>query len=247
MNSEKNPSAMSGNLYVVSTPIGNLEDITLRALRILKEVSIIAAEDTRRTQKLCSHFQIFTPLTSYHDFNKEEKTKVLIKRMTDGMSVALVSDAGTPLISDPGYYLVTKAILEGITVIPIPGSSAILAALTVSGLPTDAFLFLGFLPRKSNARLRALEGLQDEVRTIIIFESPHRVIKTLEEVKKKFSNRRIVVAREVTKTYEEFLRGSAEELLEVCRHRNLKGEITLLIEGKHKKSTRGSEFKRHYE
>ena len=170
---------MNGILYIVSTPIGNLEDITYRAHRILNEVDFIAAEDTRHTQKLCSHYGISTTLTSYHDFNKENKTPVLLEKLQEGCSIALVSDAGTPLISDPGYYLLTRAIEADIRVVPIPGPSAILAALTASGLPTDAFHYEGFLPKKSAARFRMLQILVEETRTIILFETPHRIKITL--------------------------------------------------------------------
>ena len=222
---------MIGTLYIVSTPIGNLEDITYRAHRILQEVHIIAAEDTRHTQKLCSYYGISTALTSYHDFNKEEKTSVLLEKLREGHSIALVSDAGTPLISDPGYYLLTRAIKEDIRVVPIPGPSAILTALAASGLPTDAFRYEGFLPRKSTARIRILEALAQESRTIILFETPHRIKATLSEIQEIFGNRKLAIARELTKTYEEIIRGSAEEILTRCNSENLRGEITLVIAG----------------
>ncbi|MCZ6801403.1 MAG: 16S rRNA (cytidine(1402)-2'-O)-methyltransferase [Nitrospirae bacterium] len=226
---------MTGSLYIVSTPIGNLEDITIRALRILKEASIIAAEDTRRTQKLCAFYGIGTPLTSYHDFNKEEKTAVLIKRMDEGQIIALVSDAGTPLISDPGYYLVSRTISHGLPVIPVPGASAPLAALTASGLPTDSFTFYGFLPRKSGARNTFLQSLQQHKETIIFFESPHRLPKTLQMLKESLGDRRIVITRELTKVYEEILRGTAEEILQVSQKRTWKGELTVVVEGEGKR------------
>jgi 16S rRNA (cytidine1402-2'-O)-methyltransferase len=225
---------MSGRLYIVSTPIGNLEDLTYRAHRILQEVNIIAAEDTRHTQKLCNHYGIGTTLTSYHDFNKEEKTPILLEKILEGQSIALVSDAGTPLISDPGYYLLTRAIAEGITVVPIPGPSAILTALAASGLPTDAFRYEGFLPKKSGARSRMLQVLAEEPRTIILFETPHRIKATLGEIQEWFGTRPVVLARELTKTYEEIIRGSAEEILDKYRTLNPKGEMTLLIAGKPK-------------
>jgi len=225
---------MSGTLYIVGTPIGNLEDLTYRAHRILQEVHIIAAEDTRHTQKLCIHYGIGTTLTSYHDFNKEEKTPVLLEKMQEGQSIALVSDAGTPLISDPGYYLLTRAIVEGITVVPIPGPSAILTALTASGLPTDAFRYEGFLPKKSGARSRVLQALAEEHRTIILFETPHRIKATLGEIQNFFGTRQLVIARELTKTYEEMIRGSAEEILSNYKTQNPKGEMTLVIGGKPK-------------
>lgn len=225
---------MSGTLYIVSTPIGNLEDLTYRAHRILQEVNIIAAEDTRHTQKLCSHFGIMTTLTSYHDFNKEHKTPVLLEKLQEGQSIALVSDAGTPLISDPGYYLLTRAIAEEIPIVPIPGPSAVLAALAASGLPTDAFRFEGFLPKKSGARSRILESLAEEPRTIILFETPHRIKATLSEIQEHFGGRQLTIARELTKTYEEIIRGSAEDILEKYKIKNFKGEMTLVIAGKPK-------------
>ncbi len=225
---------MIGTLYIVSTPIGNMEDFTYRAHRLLKEVSVIAAEDTRHTQKLCAHYGIHTPLTSYHDFNKEEKTPVLLQRMLEGQSVALVSDAGTPLISDPGYYLVTRAIEKNIPIIPIPGPSAVLAALSISGLPTDAFRFEGFLPRKSAAKTRLLQELIDEPRTTILFETPHRIMNTLGLIHETLGERRIALTRELTKTHEETLRGPAETIMQACQKKTWKGEITLVVEGKKK-------------
>lgn len=225
---------MSGTLYIVSTPIGNLEDLTYRAHRTLKEVQIIAAEDTRHTQKLCSHYGIGTTLTSYHDFNKEEKTSILLEKILEGQSVALVSDAGTPLISDPGYYLLTRAIAENIPIVPIPGPSAILTALAASGLPTDAFRYEGFLPKKSGARSRVLQALAEEPQTVILFETPHRIKATLGEIQEIFGTRHLVVARELTKTYEEIIRGSAEEILGKYKTKTPKGEMTLVIAGKPK-------------
>jgi len=228
------PSGMdskSACLYIISTPIGHLEDITLRALRMLKEVSVIAAEDTRHTQKLLNHFQIHTPLTSYHDHNKEEKTEILLQRLKEGRSVALVTDAGTPGISDPGYYLINRCIQAGIPVSPIPGPSAFLAALTVSGLPTDAFLFEGFLPKKRTARLKRLETLKEEPRTLIWYESPHRLIRTLNDLLAVFGDRRVVIARELTKMYEEIIRGRLSQVIAQMGNRSIRGEITLLIEG----------------
>ena len=222
---------MAGTLYVVSTPIGNLEDITMRALRILREVQIIAAEDTRHTRGLLSHYDIHTPLTSYHDFNKEEKCPVLIERMKDGNSVALVSDAGTPTLSDPGYFLITQAASAGIRVCPVPGASALLAALAASGLPTDAFLFDGFLPKKQGARGRRLEALSQERRTLVFFESPHRVLKTLAEMQGILGDRRMVLARELTKAFEEILRGRVSEIIANLEGKRVRGEITLVVEG----------------
>lgn len=222
---------MSGTLYVVSTPIGNLEDITLRALRILKEVAIIAAEDTRHTQKLLSHFDIHTTLTSYHDFNKEEKTPVLLSKMAEGASIAIVSDAGTPTLSDPGFYLIREAIRAGLPVSPIPGPAAALAALAVSGLPPDRFVFEGFLPKKKGARARRLEQLKPDPRTLIFYESPFRIVGLLEEIKTILGDRPVVVAREITKMFEEFIRGTVTEVLEKIGKKTMKGEITLVVGG----------------
>lgn len=221
-----------GKLYIVSTPIGNLEDITLRALRILKEVGIVAAEDTRHTRHLFNHYQITTTLTSYHDFNKEEKAELLIARMKDGIDVALVSDAGTPGISDPGYLLIKRSIEEGIDIVSIPGPSSPIAALSVSGLPTDAFIFEGFLPRKKGQRAKKLEALKDDPRTIILFESPHRILRTLEELESTMGDRRVAVVREITKIYEEAIRGTASEVKKKMINKRVRGEITLVIEGK---------------
>lgn len=222
---------MSGTLYVVSTPIGNLEDITLRALRILKEVSIIAAEDTRHTQKLLSHFDIHTQLTSYHDFNKEEKTPLLLSKMAEGVSIAIVADAGTPTLSDPGFYLIREAIRAGLPVSPIPGPAAAIAALAVSGLPPDRFVFEGFLPKKKGARARRLEQLKPDPRTLIFYESPFRIVGLLEEIGTILGDRPVVVAREMTKLFEEFIRGSVTEVLEKIGEKTVKGEITLIVGG----------------
>ncbi len=221
----------TGRLYIVSTPIGNLEDITFRAVRILKEVGIIAAEDTRHTKQLCTHFGIHTPLTSYHDFNKEEKTAVLLQKLRSGTDVALVSDAGTPVISDPGYFLITRSIEAGIRVVPVPGPSAVLAALSASGLPTDSFRFEGFLPRKDGPRSKRIESLREDSASLILFESPHRIGKLLTALRSKLGNRRAVLARELTKRFEEFHRGTLDELLAQVQSRPPKGEITLVVEG----------------
>jgi len=236
-------NGMVGTLYIVSTPIGNLEDITFRALRILKAVGTIAAEDTRHTKQLCTHFGIETPLTSYHDFNKEEKAAVLVERLKSGIDVALVSDAGTPVISDPGYFLITQCIQAGITVVPIPGASAVLAALAASGLPSDAFRFEGFLPRKAGARARRIEGLRGASGSIILFESPHRIEKLLVALLEGLGNRRAVLGRELTKRFEEFRRGTLEELLTHVRSRPPKGEITVVVEGNPRKQARLTERK----
>ncbi len=219
-----------GKLYIVSTPIGNLEDITLRAIRILKEVSIIAAEDTRHTQKLLNHYQIATHQTSYHDHNKEEKAEILISKIKNGKDAALVCDAGTPGISDPGYYLIKRSIEEAIQIVPIPGVSAVIAGLSVSGLPTDRFVFEGFLP-KGKARQKYLKTLEKEERTIILYESPHRLLKTLRDIHDILGNRRIVVGRELTKLHEEIARGTAQEIISAFENKKIKGEITIIIEG----------------
>ena len=223
-----------GILYIIPTPIGNLEDMTLRSLRVLKEVDVLASEDTRQTQSLLSHFEISKVLTSYHDFNKEEKAPVLVKFLKEGRHVGLVCDAGTPTISDPGYLLINQAIAQGIKVIPLPGPSALLTALSGSGLPTDAFIFNGFLPKKKTARLKMIEGLKEEKKTLIFFETPHRILTILEEFYSTFGERRVVIARELTKKFEEFIYGTLPEIIQ--KKWTVKGEITLLIEGKRKKS-----------
>ncbi len=220
-----------GALYIVATPIGNLEDITLRALRILKEVDLIAAEDTRHTQKLLSKYDIHTPLTSYHDHNKEEKAPVLVAQILEGKNVALVSDAGTPGISDPGYFLINLAVDQKISVVPIPGATAAIAALSVSGLPTDSFVFEGFLPAKHVARLKRLQELAKEERTIIFYEAPHKIIKTVEDMLSIFGDRNAVVTRELTKIHEETVRGTLSEVLERLKQGTIKGEFTITVHG----------------
>jgi 16S rRNA (cytidine1402-2'-O)-methyltransferase len=218
-------------LYLVATPIGNLEDITLRALRVLKEVDVIACEDTRQTQKLLNHYAIVTRTTSYHEHNEITKAAELIKEMQEGASVALVTDAGMPGISDPGYRLITLAIRHHVPVVPVPGASAFLAALVASGLPTDSFRFSGFLPAKRGERRSVLERIKSSPRTQVFYEAPHRIVEALEDVVEVLgASRHAVVAREVTKMHEEFLRGRASELLETLKARStVKGEITLLI------------------
>ncbi|MFQ5455250.1 MAG: 16S rRNA (cytidine(1402)-2'-O)-methyltransferase [Nitrospirota bacterium] len=222
-------------LYVVSTPIGNLEDITLRALRILKEVDIIAAEDTRHTRKLVSNYNIDTRLTSYHDYNKEEKGLVLTHRMKEGEDVALVTDAGTPGISDPGYFIINMAIREGIKIVPIPGVSAFTAAISISGLPTDSFTFEGFLPVKRGKRRKKLLELREEKQTLIFFESPYRLLKTMNDILEVIGNRRVVIARELTKIFEETIRCNVFDSIEMLQNKRLKGEITIILEGMTKK------------
>lgn len=226
---------MPGSLYLVATPIGNLDDITLRALRILREeVSLIACEDTRQTQKLLQHFEIRKPLISYHEHNETQRGAEILAALARGDSVALVSDAGTPLVSDPGYRVVSEAIAHGIPVVPIPGASALLAALTASGLPVHEFRFAGFLPPKAQARRKMLESLAHETMTIVAYESPHRILETLADMRELLANASIVLAREVTKVHEEFLRGSAAAILEILEARGtVKGEITLIISPAH--------------
>jgi 16S rRNA (cytidine1402-2'-O)-methyltransferase len=218
-------------LYLVATPIGNLEDITLRALRVLKEVDVIACEDTRQTQKLLNHFAIATRTTSYHEHNEMTKSAELVKEMQEGASVALVTDAGMPGISDPGYRLITLAIRHQVPVVPVPGASAFLAALVASGLPTDSFRFSGFLPAKRGERRGALEAVKSSPRTQVFYEAPHRIVETLTDVVEVLGEaRHVVIAREVTKLHEEFLRGRAGEVLANLKAREaVKGEITLLI------------------
>ena len=225
-------------LYLVGTPIGNLEDITLRALRVLRGVDLIACEDTRQTVKLLNHYQIRRPTVSYHEHNEMTRSAELIVRLEAGASVALVSDAGTPGISDPGFRLVSLAVRHRVPVVPIPGASAFLAALVASGLPTDSFRFSSFLPNKDKARRGALESIRSSPRTQIFYEAPHRLLETLDDVVAVLGPaRHVVVAREVTKLQEEFLRGPAAEVLDQLRQRGeLRGEITLLI-GKAEEST----------
>ena len=224
--------AKFGILYVVSTPIGNLSDITLRAIETLKQVDLIAAEDTRHSGILLKNYGITTPLTSYHDFNKQKKGPELIQQILSGRSVALVSDAGTPGISDPGYLLIKLAIENQIQIVPIPGPAAFISALVVSGLPTDKFSFEGFLPNKPQKRRRRLEELAQEKRTLIFYESPYRLLKFLEEVRQILGDRRICVARELTKKFEEIKRGAVSEVLGYFQQGKVKGELIIVVEGK---------------
>jgi 16S rRNA (cytidine1402-2'-O)-methyltransferase len=221
-----------GILYVVATPIGNMDDITLRALKVLQAVDRIAAEDTRHSGRLLAHHGIQTPLVSYHEHNERQRTAELLANLMRGESIALVSDAGTPAISDPGYILVHEAVQKGITVSPIPGASALIAGLSAAGLPTEAFIFLGFPPRKSGPRQRELEALREERRTLVWYESPHRILRFLEDVRRVMGDRFAVIGREMTKHYEEFLRGPLAELIPLLAARgDIKGEITLLVAG----------------
>jgi 16S rRNA (cytidine1402-2'-O)-methyltransferase len=221
---------VTGALYLVSTPIGNLEDITLRALRVLREADLIACEDTRQTRKLLDHFNIPKPTLSYHEHNEAARAAELAEKLAGGVNIALVSDAGTPLVSDPGYRLVKAAIAAGAPVIPIPGPSAILSALAASGLATDSFRFCGFLPPKQGQRRKALEALRQEAGTIVFYEAPHRLMEALVDIEAIMGERPVVVARELTKLHEEFLRGSVAEIRrQLAARPSIKGEITLLI------------------
>jgi 16S rRNA (cytidine1402-2'-O)-methyltransferase len=230
-NNDRGTLGPGSALYLVATPIGNLEDITLRALRVLKEVDVIACEDTRQTQKLLTHYGIHTRTVSYHEHNEMTKAAELVVDLESGAKIALVTDAGMPGISDPGFRLITLAIRHHVPVVPIPGASAYLAALVASGLPTDSFRFSGFLPPKSGQRRKMLEGVSESPRTQVFYEAPHRLLETLADVVEVLgADRHIVVAREVTKLHEEFLRGRAMEVLEQLKTRgDVKGEITLLI------------------
>jgi len=222
---------MLGTLYIVATPIGNLEDITLRALRILKEVDLIAAEDTRHTKKLLTHYGIASRLTAYHEHNEKTKAQSLVEQLKQGKRMALVCDAGTPAISDPGYRLVREAISAGVRVVPIPGPSALTAVLSVSGLPTDRVVFEGFLPAKKIERKRRLESLRDESRTLVFYEAPHRLKDCLQDLFQVLGDREIVLAREMSKIYEEFLRGRLSDVKNEVEGRKVLGEVALVVRG----------------
>lgn len=221
---------MSGTLYLVATPIGNLEDVTYRAVRTLREVDVIACEDTRQTRKLLEHYGLAKPMISYHEHNEAARAAELVAKLQAGTNVALVSDAGTPLVSDPGYRVVHAAIEAGVRVEPVPGPSALLAALAASGLGTDAFCFGGFLPSRPGQRARTLEALKGQRATMIFYEAPHRIVEALEDIERVLGERPVVVAREMTKLHEEILRGTAGQVRAVLAARAaVKGEITLLI------------------
>lgn len=222
---------MEGKLYICPTPIGNLEDITIRTLNVLKEVDLIAAEDTRTSLKLLNHYGIKKALTSYHKFNIKEKSQELINKIKEGKNIALISDAGMPGISDPGEELIRLAIEEDIEVIALPGPTASITALVVSGLKSEKFVFEGFLSSKKSERRKELESLKEEERTLIFYESPHRLLKTLDDILNIFGNRNIVIARELTKFYEEIFRASVEEAIESFSKRSIKGEIVIVLEG----------------
>jgi 16S rRNA (cytidine1402-2'-O)-methyltransferase len=223
------PPLMPGTLYLVATPIGNLEDITLRALRVLKECEVVAAEDTRRTGQLLKHFGISKPLLSYFQFNEAKRSEEIIERLRRGEKVALATDAGSPGISDPGERVVKAAIAAGFRVESVPGACALVAALTASGLPTDEFHFIGFLPHKSGQRRNKLESLKGIAGTLVLYESPYRIEKLLVELSEVFPDRTIVLARELTKKFEEYLRGQPAELLAIAQQRSLKGEFVVMV------------------
>jgi 16S rRNA (cytidine1402-2'-O)-methyltransferase len=230
----------TGNLYIVATPIGNLQDITLRALDTLKQVDLIAAEDKRHSSKLLQHFGIGTPLTALHEHNEEARIAYLLQKLKQGESVALISDAGTPLISDPGYQLVRAARAAGIHVSPVPGPSALTAALCSAGLASDAFVFAGFLPAKPASRLKKLESFQDEQRTMIFYEAPHRIVETIADMQQVFSaDRQAVIARELTKTHETFLADTLGNLIRQVEEdpNQQRGEFVILLEGVDRKAT----------
>jgi 16S rRNA (cytidine1402-2'-O)-methyltransferase len=220
-----------GTIYIVSTPIGNLEDITFRALRILKEVALIAAESRDRTRKLCTHYGIKTPLTSYNSHNQHYKGRVLLEKLHSGLDIALVSDAGTPGLSDPGSRLIREAIDAGIPLVPVPGVTAALTALCISGLPTDRFVFVGFLSNKKGRRRKQLENLKQECRTMIFFESPHRLIKMMSDVYDILGDRKIALAKEMTKVFEEVRRGLISAILSSLEDKDIRGEYTIIVQG----------------
>jgi 16S rRNA (cytidine1402-2'-O)-methyltransferase len=222
---------VKGVLYVVSTPIGNLEDITLRALRILKEVDLIAAEDTRHSLKLLSHFGISKPMISYWKEKEQVRSDKIMMKLHEGLSVALISDAGTPGIADPGAVLINKAVQEDIQIVPVPGPSAFIAALSVSGLPAENFTFMGFLPSGKTQRKKILSNISLEHKTLVFYEAPHRISETLEDMENLFGNRKITVVKEITKIHEEILRGRISDIVVQMRDKKIAGEYVIIIEG----------------
>ena len=230
--SDTRSSGHGGTLYLVATPIGNLEDITQRALRILREVDLVAAEDTRHTRRLLDHFGIAAKLVSLFEHNERARSGMLVDRLLEGASVAIVTDAGSPGIADPGFPVVRAAVAEGLRVESVPGPSAVIAALQVSGLPTDAFTFVGFLPVKSGARRRALEELHERRETIVAFESPHRIERCLEDLEAVWGERPMALVRELTKVHEQVLRGSAREIRAALREDQKRGEMVLVLGGR---------------
>ena len=232
---------MKGKLYLCATPIGNLEDITFRVLRTLKEADLIAAEDTRNSRKLLNHFEIKTPMTSYHEYNKYEKGRWLVRQMEEGKQVALITDAGTPGISDPGEELVAMCWEAGIEITSLPGPAACITALTVSGLPTRRFSFEAFLPQDKKQRQEVLEELKKDTRTLILYEAPHRLVKTLEELLKELGNRKITVCRELTKKHETLFKTDLEKALDWYRENSPKGECVLVLEGKSREEIKEEE------
>jgi len=223
-------SIQNGTLYLVATPIGNLEDITYRAVKVLTSVDLIAAEDTRKTKILLDHYHISKPMMSYYSYNEQARAPQLIEKLLAGQTIALVSDAGTPGISDPAFHIVQQALENGIAIIPIPGPAAFIAALVASGLPTDRFVFEGFLPLKKGRKTK-FELLKSENRTIIIYESPHRIIKTLTDIQTALGNRHVVIARELTKKFEEIVRGAVSSVLTELTKKSPRGEYVVIIEG----------------
>jgi 16S rRNA (cytidine1402-2'-O)-methyltransferase len=226
---------VGGTLFLVATPIGNLEDITYRAVRVLGSVDLIAAEDTRKTKILLDHYNINRPMMSYYSYNEKERAPQLIKKLLSGQSIALVSDAGTPGISDPAFHIVQQALENEISIIPIPGPTAFISALIVSGLPTDRFVFEGFLPLKKGRKTK-FESMKLESRTIILYESPHRILKTLNEIQVYLGNRKVVVARELTKKFEEIVRGPIQSVLSELEKKEPRGEYVVILEGASKQS-----------
>ncbi|MBU1698307.1 MAG: 16S rRNA (cytidine(1402)-2'-O)-methyltransferase [Proteobacteria bacterium] len=227
-----------GTLYIVATPVGNLEDITFRAVKILKQVDLIAAEDTRHSKKLLSHYDIRTKLVSCHEHNEINKTPQLITHLKNGLNIALISDAGTPSISDPGYNLVTAVAREMLPIIPIPGCSAAIAGLSVSGLPTDSFLFLGFLPKKQQKQKQALEAITNQSATLIFYESPRRIKALIDNMRNILGDRKACLAREITKLHEEYIRGNLSDILKTLEEKEIiKGECSLFVQGQLEQKT----------